>query len=77
MSLSPDPPQKSGYDLRGAGASLLFRLWGMASGPVQAALLIVLLTPQEQGIWYALSGLQRFQALLELGIEILRLALID
>lgn len=46
---------------------MALRLWGLAAGPVQAALVVALLTPEAQGSWYAISGLQRFQAMFELG----------
>jgi hypothetical protein len=36
-------------------------------GPVQAVLVAALMSSADQGAWYALSGLQRFQALIDLG----------
>ena len=51
----------------GVRASLVYRLWGLLSAPISAALLVTVLTPSEQGEWYTLVGLQRFQAVVELG----------
>lgn len=58
------------YDRHGVLASVALKLWSLLVGPLQTALILAFLAPQTQGLWYALSSLQRFQALLELGIGV-------
>lgn len=58
------------YDRRGALASVALKLWSILVGPLQTALVLAFVAPQTQGLWYALSSLQRFQALLELGMGV-------
>lgn len=58
------------YDRRGALASVALKLWSILAGPLQTAFILAWVAPQSQGLWYALSSLQRFQALLELGMGV-------
>lgn len=53
---------------RAVGWTVVARLWGLVAGPLQATLLLLLLSPSQQGLWYAMIGLQRFQALFDLGM---------
>jgi hypothetical protein len=46
---------------------MVFRVWSVVSGPLNAALVVALLGPAAQGAYYTLTALTRWQSFLELG----------
>lgn len=63
------PPPHQGHPgvRRGLTMTLAHRLWSVLQGPVTVALLAATLTPADQGLWYALVALARWQTLGDLG----------
>ena len=53
---------------RALGFSLVGRVWQTISGPITIALIIVTLSPAQQGVYYALVSIVGLQAFVELGL---------
>ncbi len=53
---------------RALGYSLVGRVWQTISGPITIALIIISLSPAEQGVYYALVSIVGLQAFVELGL---------